>query len=92
MRDVIPLAVLALLLTGAATVVVGATCAVIAGGRWLRRLLFPRPLPAPFVPRPRLYVWLACDTPRCGHLQTPHYPAGPGLVRCNACDVTRPQP
>jgi hypothetical protein len=90
--NVLGLAVLALLLTGAATVVVGAVCGTLAAGRALHRLLWPRPLPAAVVPTPRRYAWVACDTPRCGHLQTPHYPAGPGRVQCNHCGTVRPSP
>lgn len=96
MRDLIPLAVLALLLTGVTTVLVGVSCAVIACGRWLSRLLIPRPRTAPTAPvipaQRRPHVWLACDTPRCGHLQTPHYPAGPGLLQCDGCGLFRPIP
>lgn len=93
MRDLLPLALLVLLALGAATVTVGIVCAVLAAGRALRRLLSPRPQPAAaVVPAPRRYVWLACHTPRCGHLETPHYPAGPGYVMCDHCGTHRRAP
>ncbi|MFE2556646.1 hypothetical protein ACFXGT_11510 [Streptomyces sp. NPDC059352] len=95
MRDALPLAVLVLLLLGAATVIVGVLCLTTAGLRGAHRLLHPKPrrrLPAPALPVQRRYVWVACDTPRCGHLQTPHYPAGPGRVECNHCGTVRPRP
>ncbi|MFG2899550.1 hypothetical protein ACGFZH_21015 [Streptomyces zaomyceticus] len=94
MRDALALAVLGLLFLGAATVLVGTVCVTVAGGRALRRFFFPRPRVrlVRVVPAPRRYVWVACDTPRCGHLQTPHYPAGPGRVECNHCGTIRPRP
>ncbi|MFE6816038.1 hypothetical protein [Streptomyces sp. NPDC057677] len=94
MRDALPLAVLVLLLLGAATAAVGVGCLTVAGARALHRFFFPRPRVRlhRVVPAPRRYVWVACDTPRCGHLQTPHYPAGPGQVQCNHCSTVRPRP
>lgn len=94
MRDALALVVLGLLLLGTSTVVVGIVCLTAAGGRALHRFLFPRPRVrlVRVVPAPRRYVWVACDTPRCGHLETPHYPAGPGRVECNHCGIVRPRP
>ncbi|MFE9737313.1 hypothetical protein [Streptomyces sp. NPDC006477] len=95
MRDALPLGVLVLLLLGAATVLVGVLCLATAGLRGVHRFLHPKPRrrpSTPLVPVPRRYVWLACHTPRCGHLETPHYPAGPGRVACDHCGVVRPAP
>lgn len=92
MRDLLALAVLGVLATGAATLVVGILCLTIAGGRALHRLLRPRPRPAAVGPVLRPYVWLACHAPRCADLHTPHYPAGPGRVECRHCGTGRPAP
>ncbi|BAU83318.1 hypothetical protein SLA_2391 [Streptomyces laurentii] len=92
MHDLLPCAVLVLLAVGAATVAVGIVCAVLAAGRALRHLVSPRPRPAAELPAPRRCVWLACHTPRCGHMQTPHYPAGPGYVMCDRCGAHRRTP
>ncbi|MFI9005081.1 hypothetical protein [Streptomyces sp. NPDC053541] len=93
MYDVLPLAVLVLLVLGAATVTVGIVCAMLAAGRVLRRLVAPRPQPPVAIPAQRRgCVWLACHAPRCGHLQTPHYPAGPGYVMCDQCGTHRRAP
>ncbi|MFE7517660.1 hypothetical protein ACFU8I_41500 [Streptomyces sp. NPDC057540] len=87
-------AVLALLLIGATAVVVGVVCGAVAGGRALYRFLFPPPRVrlVRVVPAPLRFVWLVCHTPLCGHLQTEHYPAGPGRVACNGCGTVRPRP
>ncbi|MFF9146349.1 hypothetical protein ACF1BN_15960 [Streptomyces sp. NPDC014861] len=101
MRDVLALGVLVLLGIGAVTVTVAALCGAVAAARaaWAlvgpsrRRPAMPRP-PAvvPELPTFRPYVWVQCDTPKCGHLQTPHYPAGPGYVACSNCSARRPAP
>ncbi|MFJ4907698.1 hypothetical protein ACIQCR_24715 [Streptomyces sp. NPDC093249] len=95
MRDGLALAVLVLLVLGAATAAVGVVCAAVAGARALRRVV--RPVPrrrgaAPAALVPQRYVWLACHTPRCGHLETEHYPAGPGRVVCHRCGTVRFRP
>ncbi|WP_435969335.1 hypothetical protein [Streptomyces sp. Qhu_M48] len=94
MRDALALAVLGLLLLGAATVVVGAVCITVAGGRAAHRFFFPRPRVRlhRVVPAPLQYVWVVCHTPRCAHLETQHYPAGPGYVACHGCGTVRPRP
>ncbi|MER7814054.1 hypothetical protein [Streptomyces sp. NPDC096153] len=56
------------------------------------RAVFPRhrrsalqpAAPAPSAP-PAPRRWIACHTPRCGHLETPHSPAGPGMWECPGC-------
>ncbi|MBD0707369.1 MULTISPECIES: hypothetical protein [unclassified Streptomyces] len=95
MRDGLALAVIALLVLGAATAAVGAVCVAAAAARAVRRLIRPGPrrrTPSPLLPVPQRYVWLACHTPRCGHLETEHYPAGPGRVVCHRCGTVRDRP
>ncbi|MFF2331936.1 MULTISPECIES: hypothetical protein [unclassified Streptomyces] len=93
MRDWLSLAVLVLLVLGAASVVIAASCAAIAGARWLRGRTAPAPAPRlAYVPQQRRVVWTACHTTQCGHMHTPHYPAGPGLVMCHHCKTQRPDP
>ncbi|MER8042731.1 hypothetical protein [Streptomyces sp. NPDC094032] len=92
MADLLALGLLGLLLLGAATLAAALVCATVAAGRALRRRPVPEPLPAAELPAPRLFVWLACHTPRCGHLETAHYPAGPGYVMCDQCGTHRRAP
>ncbi|MFE6379203.1 hypothetical protein [Streptomyces roseolus] len=101
MRDALALGILALLGIGAVTVAVAVVCGAAAAahaaralaGASRRRPARPRP-PAVLPVRPALrsYVWVQCDTLRCGHLQTPHYPDGPGYVACRTCSARRPAP
>jgi hypothetical protein len=93
--DALPLAVLALVLIGAATVTVTGTCLLIAVGRWLGGRLARRPtsIPPPVPAQASLgRVWLACDTPRCGHLQTQHIPVLDDQLMCDGCGLIRPRP
>ncbi|RSS51390.1 hypothetical protein [Streptomyces sp. WAC01280] len=94
MRDALALGVLVLLLLGTSTALVGAVCVATVGARAVRRFFFPAPRVrlVRVVPAPLRYVWVTCDTARCAHLQTRHYPAGPGLVACHDCGTVRPRP
>ncbi|MEV7282850.1 hypothetical protein [Streptomyces sp. NPDC093111] len=96
MRDVLPIAVLVLLVLGAGVVVTAAACLTIAGARQVRRRARRQSAEAParpaHVPLQRRVVWLACHTLSCGHLRTPHYPAGPGYVMCDQCGAHRRDP
>ncbi|MFE6223306.1 hypothetical protein [Streptomyces sp. NPDC057854] len=100
MRDVLALGVLGLLLVGAGTVAVAVVCATVTAARAVRALAGLRRRPLRTGPRPaaallpgvRPFVWLQCDAVRCAHLQTPHYPAGPGYVSCSGCGARRPSP
>lgn len=94
MSNGLAMAALVLLILGTSTAVVGLVCVAAAGGRAVHRFLFPRPRVrlVRVVPTPLRYVWLACDTPRCGHLETQHYPAGPGRVSCHGCGTVRQRP
>ncbi|MFJ3786961.1 hypothetical protein [Streptomyces sp. NPDC090093] len=94
MADALVAVVVVLLVLGASTAALGLACATTAGVRAVRR--FVRPAPRVrlhrVVPTPLRYVWITCDAPRCGHLQTEHYPAGPGWVSCHGCGTVRPRP
>ncbi|MFC8276283.1 hypothetical protein ACFUJR_27880 [Streptomyces sp. NPDC057271] len=95
MADALPLAVLALVLVGALTVAVIVCCALVATGRGLGTLLRRTPAPAAAAPPGPVRdgrVWIACHTPRCGHLATIHHPTVDGLFRCDACGTVRPRP
>ncbi|MYV64457.1 hypothetical protein GT043_00435 [Streptomyces sp. SID2131] len=85
---------LGLLLLGASTAALGIACATAAAARAVHRFFRPAPRVRlhRVVPAPLRYVWITCDTPKCGHLQTRHYPAGPGRAACHGCDTVRPRP
>ncbi|NML55692.1 hypothetical protein HHL19_36265 [Streptomyces sp. R302] len=100
-RDALALGILLLLGIGAVTVAVAAVCGAAAATRAARALVSSRrrrprrprpPVVPPELPALRPYVWVECDTPKCGHLQTPHYPAGPNYVACSNCAARRPAP
>ncbi|MFF2774829.1 hypothetical protein ACFVU3_07960 [Streptomyces sp. NPDC058052] len=100
-RDALALGILALLGIGAVTVAVATVCGAAAAARAARALVSSSrrrpartrpPAVPPVVPALRPYVWVQCDTPKCGHLQMPHYPAGPGYVACSNCAARRPAP
>ncbi|MFB7031738.1 MULTISPECIES: hypothetical protein [unclassified Streptomyces] len=94
MANVLGAVVAVLLVLGASTAALGLACATTAAAHAVRR--FVRPAPRVrlhrVVPTPLRYVWITCDTPKCGHLQTQHYPAGPGRVVCHGCNTVRPRP
>ncbi|MYV56478.1 hypothetical protein [Streptomyces sp. SID3212] len=91
--DLIILGLVALMLcTGLAVWLVAIGAAVLGLARWTTRLVrrrppFPEPEPEPEHARtgPPPAAYLACHTPACGHMSTPHDVTPTGGLACRDC-------